>query len=523
MSRSHSKRLFDSVRQMTFRYCQLPRDSKGVHTGSRDPVLVLCQACSQISRTVVFMLALCAFVSVRPVMANCLQDGTCVVIERSDFPTGDWAERRRQRHHRLRRSTFNYPALHPLNDSNHGRLHLVSIDHILDDGTVYDPSTQGALAGIDYSEARRQVSVGGVSTHAALRQGGVIYRSAFNIINKTGDVGSLRVVLYNEDNPSCLEPPPPTPPHPGLEVTKTMESQTHLWDYDTIIPYEITVTNVSGVPASAVRLGDFVPIKTTYQADLSADNWVCAPGPGEGSFCTVDVGDLAPGAAVTVEFPVMIDEGAPDEWEVFNEAFLNPDGTGDPLLSCPQPPAVHAPPTSSRPHRRTTLDPQADDSFDTVVLYRLRDRIFRYALGGRRAIDLFFGFLGEMAGTTALSPDAPERVLDWILGWQPLFRRLIDGRGDTVTVTAGHTQLIIDYVASLKASATTPELLASLQLQEARLDIPSWVFAAGLTDVEVDLVVEDTLTGDIQEYHNDQKTRFQPIQDTTAFSTCDAS
>lgn len=49
-----------------------------------------------------------------------------------------------------------------------------------------------------------------------------------------------------------------------------------------------------------------------------------------------------------------------------------------------------------------------------------------------------------------------------------------------------------------------------------------WIFGAGLTDVEVDLVVEDTLTGNIQNYRNNQKTHFQPVQDTMAFPTRDA-
>jgi hypothetical protein len=56
-------------------------------------------------------------------------------------------------------------------------------------------------------------------------------------------------------------------------------------------------------------------------------------------------------------------------------------------------------------------------------------------------------------------------------------------------------------------------------------DLPAdsfWVFAAGLTDVEVDLVVTDTVTGQVRVYRNPQKTRFLPIQDTAAFKTCDA-
>ncbi len=47
-----------------------------------------------------------------------------------------------------------------------------------------------------------------------------------------------------------------------------------------------------------------------------------------------------------------------------------------------------------------------------------------------------------------------------------------------------------------------------------------WVFAAGLTDVEVTLRVVDTVSGEVREYLNPQGTAFQPIQDTDAFATC---
>ncbi len=45
-----------------------------------------------------------------------------------------------------------------------------------------------------------------------------------------------------------------------------------------------------------------------------------------------------------------------------------------------------------------------------------------------------------------------------------------------------------------------------------------WVFAAGLTDVEVTLTVTDTQTGAVREYHNPQRTSFVPIQDIDAFA-----
>ena len=47
-----------------------------------------------------------------------------------------------------------------------------------------------------------------------------------------------------------------------------------------------------------------------------------------------------------------------------------------------------------------------------------------------------------------------------------------------------------------------------------------WVFAAGLTDVEVLVRVTDTVTGQAREYSNPQGTPFRPIQDTGARPAC---
>jgi hypothetical protein len=47
-----------------------------------------------------------------------------------------------------------------------------------------------------------------------------------------------------------------------------------------------------------------------------------------------------------------------------------------------------------------------------------------------------------------------------------------------------------------------------------------WVFAAGLTNVQVDLSVTDTLRAETRHYTNPLNTPFLPIQDTAAFSTC---
>ncbi len=50
-----------------------------------------------------------------------------------------------------------------------------------------------------------------------------------------------------------------------------------------------------------------------------------------------------------------------------------------------------------------------------------------------------------------------------------------------------------------------------------------WVFAGGLTNVEVRTRVTDTATGQVKEYLNPMGTAFQPLQDTNAFATCDVA
>jgi hypothetical protein len=57
-------------------------------------------------------------------------------------------------------------------------------------------------------------------------------------------------------------------------------------------------------------------------------------------------------------------------------------------------------------------------------------------------------------------------------------------------------------------------------LDACGLNGKKWVFAGGLTDVNVVLTVTDTFTGAVRTYVNPQSTAFVPVQDTSAFSTC---
>jgi homoserine acetyltransferase len=57
-------------------------------------------------------------------------------------------------------------------------------------------------------------------------------------------------------------------------------------------------------------------------------------------------------------------------------------------------------------------------------------------------------------------------------------------------------------------------------LDACSLNAHKWVFAGGLTNVEVTLTVTDTQTGAVKTYLNPANTAFLPIQDTAAFGTC---
>ena len=48
-----------------------------------------------------------------------------------------------------------------------------------------------------------------------------------------------------------------------------------------------------------------------------------------------------------------------------------------------------------------------------------------------------------------------------------------------------------------------------------------WVFIGGLTDVRVELEVEDVESRKLKTYVNEAGTLFVPVTDTTAFPTCD--
>ncbi len=84
----------------------------------------------------------------------------------------------------------------------------------------------------------------------------------------------------------------------------------------------------------------------------------------------------------------------------------------------------------------------------------------------------------------------------------------------------GHaTQLASDTGSFWFFTPNNLEILVKV-LDACSFNSNKWVFAGGLTNVEVTLEVTDLQTGSTKTYTNPLNVAFQPIQDTSAFSTC---
>ncbi len=65
-------------------------------------------------------------------------------------------------------------------------------------------------------------------------------------------------------------------------------------------------------------------------------------------------------------------------------------------------------------------------------------------------------------------------------------------------------------------------MVKALNACSPELGLQFWIFASGLTDVEVEMKVTDTLTGPVKTYGNPSGQVIAPILDIDAFATCTA-
>lgn len=144
------------------------------------------------------------------------------------------------------------------------------------------------------------------------------------------------------------------------------------------------------------------------------------------------------------------------------------------------PPPASAAPTSLEPRRRAAVEIATDTRQRSACL---ADAHSACLLGGRYRVSARFATAADLAGEALALPLNGQSTAFWFFGPTNL-------------------ELFVKVLDACAAFGRT------------------WVYAAGLTDVGVDLRVEDTETGQIRTYHRPAGIPFSPILDASAFADC---
>jgi len=275
-------------------------------------------------------------------------------------------------------------------------------------------------------------------------------------------------------------------------LTLAITDDDHAWAGDPLIPYRVTVANPGAFEDDLV-LHETVPAATTFSAADSTPGWVCTPGPEEGSACSFALGDLATGESREVVFAARVTEGTRLEFDVFNEAEVNPrrsetTGSG----SCPAGfPAFCCFSelleaffgfSATAPVR-----PAAEPPLELALQYRVRDRLLRATPGGRRLTDLYYDHSPALVTAAMEHPSLVPLARDALLAWQPHLQALLDGTGETTPVEATAVERFTAFLDAL-APLASPPLRAAMMKERALMEVEGW---PGRSAAEVlDLAVE---------------------------------
>lgn len=161
--------------------------------------------------------------------------------------------------------------------------------------------------------------------------------------------------------------------------------------------------------------------------------------------------------------------------------------------------------------------------------------------------------VGQLLGACGFDPENPcsdqNSTVDGALSgtWAAISQWLAPAGGTPGTCVAGPTSLCLGSGGRFKVQATFDTGTQNGQAQVVKLTDDTgylwffaasnvevvvkvldacsynqrfWIYAGGLTNVQVTLTVTDTKTGTVKTYSNPLGTAFKPVQDTSALATC---
>jgi len=299
-------------------------------------------------------------------------------------------------------------------------------------------------------------------------------------------VDNFRVVVYPESNTDCSGGP--------ADVRVSKHDGDRRWAFDPVVPYEIRVTNAGGT-AAPVTLSEIVPANTEFRPAASTPGWACE-GDTAGSVCTLDLGEVAAGQTVVIDYVVEVINTIPIGFGLFNEAAVDAGGeivaveitTAGPCdldnpvseqlcgILCQLFPRTCD--AASAPGALTSLlarvTDAASESFDTPLLYRVRDRVMKDTRGGSRAIELFYAHSVALARTVFLDSEIVTLGREALGAWEDDLNALVASGGAATSVTQEQIDVIDDFLDAVRAVADD-DLRSALDRERGRLVLSDWV------------------------------------------------
>lgn len=143
------------------------------------------------------------------------------------------------------------------------------------------------------------------------------------------------------------------------------------------------------------------------------------------------------------------------------------------------------------------------------------DNTYGLESGQALADEVYFNFLRPVIGPSVCQPSATQLCLnEGRFAVAATWRTLTGEVGEGQATAAGADSGLFTFFGPDNAELTVKVLNACQGFDRY------WVFASGLTNVEVTLTVTDTEAGVRKTYFNPQQTAFEPVLDTDAFATC---
>ncbi|OUC09465.1 hypothetical protein RY27_02700 [Litorilinea aerophila] len=257
-----------------------------------------------------------------------------------------------------------------------------------------------------------------------------------------------------------------------------------------LVDHKATVTNLGPVTATNVSL----TLDTSRIHEISSINDAfgrCFP-PNDGEICSYPFFGSGVNHSVNIEYSVVAMNNSVDIYRggVTSQFSVNSDTTdpnpgnnwaqvGTDIYDCDMAACwleeffcVLSFPASSMRSDSSGLISQAiaatQVAFDLPLYYRVRDEILAGSPNGQHYTDLYYTHNAEITTLVLSNTTVMSQALQTIQIWEPNLRALVEGQGDSATITAAQIQAMDDFLQTMSALGS-PALQAAITEERAKL------------------------------------------------------